>query len=934
MAQKNYKTKIMNPEKIKYSNSVWCFNKKGSSLILTLVVISLIAIISTLALALSLNAYKASVQNKWADEDFYYCEECVNDIYGILVAETNDIFLENYKQVLSLFTTETPDLINEAFREGVKRSFELNFGSNENSLIIALNRHNVEATDNEGNVIGELNVTFDSNYLDEERYVFKDVCVEFKNSSRSGESRKFYASITTDLIIDIPNLVPSIRNDGEGSLEYVFVSGRDLKFGGEASITGNIYAGNNLVVDSTAKNVNLFSDYITVCNQLENNGKLLVSGSSTSANIWCKDIVLNNNGSFTAISGNMFVNDNLQINGQNCTVQLSGKYYGYADGSKETYYDEYKSMSIPTSSAILVNGQGTRLDMTGIEELLIRGHSFFPLDSNGENYSGSESLATIVSQSMYMVDAKYIKEDHNKVTIGSKSIGFEDIIFDGQTLEELLDKGYILVTGGVNIAEVSDITGITEGTFASGYLSNTEIKDNEEKVVGYDIVRLKCFDNKYCCLYWNFNSYDTLKDLGSDVVSSEYIADLGAGANITVGNNKIINFNSIKVYYGDKQLEINDDAITAETIFNAPVDGSNPNAEQTYQLVDSLDNKYNFNYVSGKKLPNDMLSSLSNYLNDSEPVRAVVVSTKSDTNDVYNYELRFYWNFDSEKFKDQGSGDKFISACIEAGLINGFLENFMDGGYIKISGDANVSTKADLYEYIADADGYIAQKYGDFTNSLFDSPFFAKNFSDSYKWYRTTLTPKKYDPIKALLPFGDDHKISSKYSLFERQSSCYNNSTKKVEEVRYIDFSEINGISGYNEISADNYKILIVNGDLEIINGVWTSGGSIIYQGVDAFHGMIFVNGNVRIDSDIKFRGMIISDGEVNVSKGDFVYDVDIVEECLENIKNTSATEAHRWETLVSDEFYTRKSVEITGSSSLNAVDCIRYENWTRNRDK
>ena len=59
--------------------------------------------------------------------------------------------------------------------------------------------------------------------------------------------------------------------------------------------------------------------------------------------------------------------------------------------------------------------------------------------------------------------------------------------------------------------------------------------------------------------------------------------------------------------------------------------------------------------------------------------------------------------------------------------------------------------------------------------------------------------------------------------------------------------------------------------------------------------------------------------------------DADIVEGCLEVLKTDSNT---IWWPLVSDEFYERKKDMETGSSSLNAVDCIKYENWTRNREQ
>ena len=147
-------------------------NKKGSALILALVVIALITILSTLAMSLALNAYRASVQNKWADEDFYYCEECLDDVYGIVVAETNSIFMDNYKNVLTMFTKDNPEIINRAFREGIRLSLRSSETNTASSLYNALNKP-VEANDENGEVIGELKVSYDST-----RYNNNDLFVE------------------------------------------------------------------------------------------------------------------------------------------------------------------------------------------------------------------------------------------------------------------------------------------------------------------------------------------------------------------------------------------------------------------------------------------------------------------------------------------------------------------------------------------------------------------------------------------------------------------------------------------------------------------------------------------------------------------------------------------------------------------------------------
>ncbi len=885
------------------------FNKRGSSLILAMVAIALIAILSTLTLTLALNAYQASVQNKWADEDFYYCEECLEDVYGIIVGSANDIFINNYKQVTSIFAKDDFENINRAFREGVLKDLN-SLEENEASTVYTALRRNSEGTDADGNIIGIIEVSYNDSYkqLFTDRYVFKDVNVQFFNSSRGNGQRRFYASITTDMVVYIPNLGEEKEQDYKGSLDYVIVSGGNTTISGDSTIKGNVYSGTDLIVNENS-NVTFLSDYITVCNQFKNNGTLSVSGYSSTANIWCRDFVLPESTTATPsssiISGNLFVNDDMEINDEYCTVQIAGKYYGYGDGTKETKYTDIKgATSTEMNSAILVNGKGTLLDMLNIEELVLSGHSFFPVDGTNQ-YEGSESLATLVAQSIYMVNEEYINFVARKVSVGGKEVDFSTIkLSNGKTLIDLLTSGYTLVTGGVNIGAVEDKTSISENNFVTNYIDST------------NPVTLGIYskDGKnYCSLYWNFKNESSFKDTGADIVHSDYIVN----SKILVGGEVIVNnINDIILYHNGSPFLINGEQISFGKIISNDL------------ITDKHNNVYIFNDKYGKKLESGITNFKNNYLVDDNPVNAVLVSTESNAEDVYNYDVYLQWNFDSSKTANKNKGDIFISACIKAGLVDGFLEKFMDGGYIQISPDANVGSASDLYEYVIQGEGYVAKEFGSSDKPLFDSSLFAENMAESYKWYRTTLIPEEYNPFGAFKSF-DDAKFNNndKYSIFNRKSYYYINGEKT--DTYYMNFNTIqNGIATHTIVSSEDgkYKNLIINGDLTITDSGW-NGGAIS----PVLEGIIFVNGNVNISADIEFKGMIISDGEVSISKGTYIKDEKILEGCLEVLKNDQNT---KWWSLVSDEFYTKRTKSNTASSSLNAADCIKYENWTRNRDE
>ncbi len=788
------------------------FNKKGSSLILAMVVIALISILSTLVLSLSLNAYRTSIQTKWADEDFYYCEDYLEQVRISVVSAVNEAIIRSYGNASAMFSTDSKEVIDEKFRTDVCTAIEGFAGDwNEsdgllNQTVKVYPKDENGVPDDSASPVGEIVISFDAEHsggdtaTDNEKFVFKDVKVEYKDGSRSSVAinaenpRRFYASICTDIVVNIPSLNYEEEKDYLGALNYIFISEDGLEFNKDhdntvignstINVTGNIYSGANLMV-SDQMNVQFFSDYITVCNALENKGALTLDGDSLTASLWCKDILITNNSSSTMMNGNLFVNDDLQINGKNNYVQIMGKYYGYGDGkdyTQDVSQDASQETTPNMNSAIIVNGKGTTLDLTGISKLIINGHSFF----ENMNYETAESLSTIVSQSLYIVNEKYFDFNNNEVFADSRRISFDNIkASEGSSLTQLLNDGYILITGGVDVASA----GLTEDVFAHGYL----------------------------------------KDI-------------------------------------------------------TPADSSD-------------------SFVS------------------------IGVFTESGKNYCY-----LYWNFVEEK------GEEFIKNCIEKGLIDGFLEDFMDGGYIEIADDAEVRTNAVLFEYIVSGDSYKAEPFintgsSDTTDS--DVDFSAEKLFNTYKLYMTTLKPEEHDLFRekdVVLPDGDADQSQSD-SVFSGNNSCFK-------------FQELSNLGNlFVKIQKENdssFKCVAINGDLTINgDGNWIAKknsnemnitGELGNDFEKEFSGVIFVNGNVTINGNVKIRGLVVSNGKISVSNGEYICDEEIVKNCLTYIKESEFV-SQNIKALVSDNFFKSETNQTTNSSSLNAADYIKFENWTRNKD-
>ncbi len=161
-----------------------------------------------------------------------------------------------------------------------------------------------------------------------------------------------------------------------------------------------------------------------------NNGTLLVAakkdGAIVPSNLWTDSIVL---GGYTTAAGgsevnlntNAYIYDDMEINADYSKLKLQGKYYGYnysqvVDtrnfiGAAESNYvnpsDKKKHTTHYNSSAIIMNGQGTELDLLYLDAMYIAGRSYIELSKATEKKDtsiGSGDAAETVVTKTYTYD--------------------------------------------------------------------------------------------------------------------------------------------------------------------------------------------------------------------------------------------------------------------------------------------------------------------------------------------------------------------------------------------------------------------------------------------------------------------------------------------------------------------------------------------------
>lgn len=263
-----------------------------------------------------------------------------------------------------------------------------------------------------------------------------DVYLEYINSGTNFES-----NYTFDIVIKFPKWDFTYSNpvsestDIDSFVDFVFISEGALKFantGDVMNINGCIAAGNNsLTAENNSTDKGIFinnctvnfngnehnwyekfvavaTDNVVVNSSAEHNGILNVN----TGKLWCNSIIMNrastvntstNHSTVTAGENvEIFLQDDLQLEGIDSSVVMD-KTYLYAYGTNTTD----GGMAQDTSSAIIVNGFNSNIQLLNMKGLYVYGLSYLDIPQGG-SYRTGESLSIKTNQDIYLVPAVYL----------------------------------------------------------------------------------------------------------------------------------------------------------------------------------------------------------------------------------------------------------------------------------------------------------------------------------------------------------------------------------------------------------------------------------------------------------------------------------------------------------------------------------------------
>lgn len=427
-------------------------SNRGASLVLVIVSMLFIGIIAAAILVLTTGNIDANKTSKNSGENFYSAESVIDSIKIYLQKKANEAATEAYAATLSDVASDPSVDINNKFEEHFslimkdKMDIELDKtqsgslceifslgGSNYGSLGIA-----------DGNTISidpdviKYNAT--SNTIEGIHLIFTD-------------ATGYSTSIDTDLKFAC-KMPPLSWNASDAQYEYnvdkfIIISENGVESAtGNASgtVTGNIYSGNDINMTLASASgatgtLNFNSQYIISGGEvILSNGNVNFKGlkaggratelldlkrkealatlkTQDDATLWVKGIELKGGKVNVTVNDNqasIHVKDDLSLNGEESKFTMTdGDYYGFsADNTTAGSVSAHNP-----SSAIVVNGANSVLDMSGADSLTLAGTAYTQVPEiagltaaeDCEYFVQGESVTFKSLQSAYLVPAEYIR---------------------------------------------------------------------------------------------------------------------------------------------------------------------------------------------------------------------------------------------------------------------------------------------------------------------------------------------------------------------------------------------------------------------------------------------------------------------------------------------------------------------------------------------
>lgn len=455
--------------------------KRGESLVAVLVAMAVISIFGIAAMYIANTNLRMKQVNNKSKNNFYTSESVLNDVTAGLEKLLSDVYTQSYTEVMQKYRSyEDTTLMESAFTNAFvlqllnkledvdsAHTNQTAGSAGESTYYYDLDvvknyfrETDVKYTDR-SSIIIESNDGIDDNGFDNiietlaDGVLLKNIHISYLNEAG------YFNEIYTDIKLSVPKLSFSMISTMPNISEYVLIAEGGLKINGGNALqaAGNIYVGkrNSTANEAVSLKANSSLDCTEAATVIANgnidvgNAARIITGggkngsyatvlsatraqqlakTASNTSLWTENISLADH-SQAYILGRTYVKDDTSVEGSNSTLTLSGQYFGYSCAANIA----------ASSSAIVINGKNTRLNIKGLGTLILGGSAFVgsskQISSKGVNVDilTGESISIKPNQLAYLVPTECPGVTTNPMSYTQ----YQALIADGSWQDKILN---------------------------------------------------------------------------------------------------------------------------------------------------------------------------------------------------------------------------------------------------------------------------------------------------------------------------------------------------------------------------------------------------------------------------------------------------------------------------------------------------------------
>ena len=416
-------------------------DNRGSSILMVILVAAGIGVMAAIALWVSLRNVQMKTTDAEIKESFYSAEGVLEQVKAGVKEKAEAAYKEAVTKDLENFakygnSSQTPagvatsstasekarraEDFKRNFKDTFKRSIDRGTAGEYNiksitklvdqSLLNSPTYPYAVVSAMRAGLSGDIGIVKD----EDDKLVLKGIRVRYVSEDEQ------VSEIVTDITVAVPKPDVAYSTSDLDLFDYAIIGDKGVEvIAGNVDIKGSVYAGFSDALDKQAFVAKSYTNVGLYDKTLIANGTVNVAGNaslkaSPNQKIWAGGILLN--GGRAELTGAAYVADDLTLSGERSSAKISGTYKGYGNDKNVA----------GSSSAIIINGRDSSIDMSGAKEVALAGYSYIATGNerlrdnsigearNNKDIKMGESIAVKGNQIAYLMPGEWIGTDSNK----------------------------------------------------------------------------------------------------------------------------------------------------------------------------------------------------------------------------------------------------------------------------------------------------------------------------------------------------------------------------------------------------------------------------------------------------------------------------------------------------------------------------------------